>query len=111
MTTEPTRNAAESTVDGVDVEKLAAAVEGCPAVAMPVEGPPAMAATYLPGRRVAGIRIDGDVVTVQVRLRFGSTVGQLARQVWSVAGPLAGPRRVDIVVADISEPATGVRRQ
>ncbi|MDG4825903.1 hypothetical protein O7635_28990 [Asanoa sp. WMMD1127] len=98
---------ADTTVDGVDVEQLAAAVEDCPAVDALVEGPPAMAATYLPRRRITGIRIDGDVVTAQVRLRFGSTVGQLARQVWRAATPLAGPRRVDIVVADISEPPTG----
>ncbi|GAA1882321.1 hypothetical protein [Asanoa iriomotensis] len=107
MTAEPMTEA-DATVDGVDVDKLAAVVEDCPAVDALVEGPPAMAATYLPRRRVTGIRIEGDVVTTQVRLRYGSTVGQLARQVWAAATPLAGPRRVDIVVADITDPRSGV---
>ncbi|MEV4534159.1 hypothetical protein AB0J82_10040 [Asanoa sp. NPDC049518] len=95
---------ADATVDGVDIDRVAAAAEDCPAVDALVEGPPAMAATYLPRRRVTGIRIEDDVVTVQVRLRWGSTVGQLAQQVWSAVRPLAGRHRVDIVVADIAEP-------
>jgi hypothetical protein len=107
MSAEPMTEA-EATVDGVDVDKLAAAVEDCPAVDALVEGAPTWAATYLPRRRVTGIRIEGDVVTTQVRLRFGSTVGQLAQQVWRAATPLAGDHRVDIVVADISDPLTGV---
>ncbi|GIF62697.1 hypothetical protein Ais01nite_07320 [Asanoa ishikariensis] len=97
----------DAMVDGVDIDKLAAAAEDCPAVDALVEGPPAMAATYLPRRRVTGIRIEDDVVTIQVRLRWESTVGQLARQVWSAVRPLAGGHRVDIVVADITAPATG----
>lgn len=97
----------DATVDGVDIDQVAAAVQDCPAVDALVEGPPAMAATYLPRRRVTGIRIEGDVVTIQVRLRWGSTVGQLARQVWRSVSPLAGSHRVDIVVADITAPATG----
>ncbi|GIF78088.1 hypothetical protein [Asanoa siamensis] len=99
---------ADATVDGVDVARLAAAVEDCPAVDALVEGAPEYAATYLPRRRITGIRIEGDAVTAQVRLRYGSTVGQLAQQVRRAAKPLAGSHRVDIVVADISEPHTGV---
>lgn len=106
MTTQPVAEA-DTTVDGVDVDRLAATVESCPAVDALVDGPPAGAATYLPRRRINGIRIDGDVVTTQVRLRFGSTVGQLAQQVRRAAAPLVGPHRVDIVVADISDPPTG----
>jgi hypothetical protein len=96
----------DATVDGVDIDRVVAAAEDCPAVDALVEGPPAMAATYLPRRRVTGIRIEDGVVTIQVRLRWGSTVGELARQVWSAVLPLAGRNRVDIVVADITEPAT-----
>lgn len=97
----------DAMVDGVDIDRVAAAAQDCPAVDALVEGPPAMAATYLPRRRVSGIRIEDDVMTIQVRLRWGSTVEQLARQVWPAVLPLAGGHRVDIVVADITEPATG----
>ena len=106
MTAQPMSDV-DATIDGVDVDRLAAAAEDCPAVDALVDGPPTMAATYLPRRRVTGIRIEDDVVTIQVRLRWGSTVKTLAGEVWAAARPLTGARRVDIVVADISEPATG----
>jgi hypothetical protein len=106
MTAQPMSDV-DATIDGIDVDRLAAAAEDCPAVDALVDGPPTMAATYLPRRRVTGIRIEDDVVTIQVRLRWGSTVGQLAQQVWSAVPPLVGQHRVDIVVADITEPATG----
>lgn len=38
----------DAIVDGVDVDRVAAAVRGCPAVADLVDGPPRGAATYLP---------------------------------------------------------------
>src|ERR1044072_8249294 len=96
----------DAMADRVAVDRVAAAAEDCPAVAALVDGPPAMAATYLPRRRVTGIRIEDNVVTIQVRLRWEPTVGRLAGQVGSAVRPLAGGHRVDIVVADITEPAT-----
>jgi len=100
--------AGDAVAEGVDIDAVAAAVEGCPSVDALVGGPPAMAATYLPGRRVEGVRVDGDTVTVQVSLCYGSTVARLAREVQRAVSGLVTPRRVDIVVADVSEPSTGM---
>ena len=54
-------------VEGVDVDALAAAVRSCPAVDDLDGGPLGTVATYLPGRRVPGIRIGADRASIQVR--------------------------------------------
>jgi len=90
-------------VDGVDVDAVAAAVRRCGSVGGLVDGPPAMAATYLPGRRVDGVRVDGETVIIQVSIRPESTVARLAREVGAAVSRLVPTRRVDIVVADVSE--------
>jgi len=91
-------------VDGVDVDALARAAARCRDVDALVEGPPAMAATYLPGRRVPGVTVDGDTVTLQVRLRYGATVDRLDRELRSAVARLVPDRDVEIVVADVADP-------
>ncbi|CAN5260670.1 hypothetical protein BH24ACT10_BH24ACT10_16770 [soil metagenome] len=87
----------------VDPDIVAALVLGCPAVAGLSGGPFGAAATYLPGRTVAGVRISPDTVEVHVVARYGPTVGELAGQVRSVlAGRVLG-RTVDIVVEDLAD--------
>ncbi|WP_375490174.1 Asp23/Gls24 family envelope stress response protein [uncultured Jatrophihabitans sp.] len=91
-------------VDGVDVEAVAAAVRGCHAVADLAEGALGSVVSYLPGRRVVGVRVDRDHVDVQVQAQWGVPVPELAAQVRAAAGPLAAGRRIDIVVADVADP-------
>lgn len=89
----------------VDPDAVAALVLACPAVAGLSGGPFGAAATYLPGRRVAGVRISPDTVEVHVVARYGPTAGELARQVRAaLAGRVLG-RSVDIVVEDLEDPA------
>ncbi|KUL41267.1 hypothetical protein ADL15_05110 [Actinoplanes awajinensis subsp. mycoplanecinus] len=90
-------------VGGVDVDLVAAAVRGCPAVAGLVAGPPGGVTTYLPGRRVNGITVTADTVLIQVRGRW-EPVTELAAQVRLAASELAPLHRVDVIVADIEEP-------
>lgn len=92
--------------DEVDVDLVAAAVRGCPAVDDLDEGLSGSAATYLPGRRVIGVRIDNDRVYVQVRARWGITAGGLGRQVRSAVLPLAAGRAIDVNISDIAEPGS-----
>lgn len=88
----------------VDPDAVAALVLGCPAVAGLSGGPFGTAATYLRGRRVAGVRISPDSVEVHVVARHGSTVAELAAQVRAaLAGRVLG-RTVDIVVEDLADP-------
>jgi hypothetical protein len=105
-------------VDGVDLDAITAAVLGCGGVDDLVSGPWGGVVTYLPGRRVEGVRVASDHLLISVRGRWGVPVTELARQVQAALAPLIAPRRVDIVVADLSDaaaeapaatPAAGVR--
>ena len=53
-------------VDGVDIDAVHTAVSGCPGVAASAAASLAALTTYLPGRRVPGIRINPDSVELEV---------------------------------------------
>lgn len=57
-------------------------------------------ASYLPGRRVDGVRV-GDRVEVAVVLRPGRPIGEVVRELRARVTRVAGPAPVDVVVADI----------
>jgi hypothetical protein len=92
-------------VDGVDIDAVTAAVLGCGGVDDLVCGPWGEVVTYLPGRRVEGMRVASDHLLISVRGRWGVPVPELARQVRAALAPLVAQRRVDIVVADLSDAA------
>jgi hypothetical protein len=89
-------------VDGVDLDAVAAAVRGCPAIDDLCAGAWGGVVSYLPGRQVAGVRIGSDHVVISVRGRWGIPVGEMARQVRTAVMPLVVPRRVDLVVAELT---------
>jgi hypothetical protein len=91
-------------VDGVDLDAVAAAARGCPAVDDLCSGAWGGVVSYLPGREVAGVRVASDHVVISVRGRWGVPVSELAGQVRAAVTGLAGPRRVDVVVADLAGP-------
>lgn len=93
-----------SLVDGIDVDAVAAAVRGCPAVDDLDSGLLGGAATYLPGRRVPGLRIGPDRVEVHVRGVWNQPVSLVASQIRQALASLAADRVVDVVLADIAEP-------
>lgn len=107
---------APAVVDGVDLDAVAAAVRGCPAIADLSPGPWGGVVSYLPGRQLAGIRVASDHVLISVRGRWGVPVAEMARQVRTAVAGLAGPRRVDLEVADLAGapgegPAGGPREE
>lgn len=85
-----------------DAEDIAAAVHACPSVAGLSGGRFGYTGTYLPGRRVPGVRIDNDVVTVHVIGVFGPPIVQIAAEVVVATAPHAVGRRVDVVVEDLT---------
>jgi|SRR2546430_1806452 len=91
-------------IDGVDVDAVAAAVLGCAGVAGLDGGRFGEVASYLPGRQIAGVVVSGGRVMVQVRSRWGVPIPELVALITAVLMPLAGPRPVDVVVADIDDP-------
>ncbi|MFP5071874.1 hypothetical protein ACLFMI_19700 [Pseudonocardia nantongensis] len=101
---------------GTDADRVAAAVLGCPGVAALHGGPFGEIATYLPGRRVAGIRVHpddtaGTITAVEVHVigRFPASVVEIARQVRSALHPVVGAAPVDVVVGDYAEPSSSAR--
>lgn len=89
-------------IDGIDVDAVAAAVAACPAVAGLDGGMFGEVASYLPGRIVPGVVVDGGRVRVQVRARW-VPAAVVAAQVTAAIAPLAR-RPVDVVIADIDDP-------
>ncbi len=94
----PTDPAEPDLPDTADL--VAEAVLACPVVAaLAADG---FVATFLPGRRVAGVRIAEDVCEVAVVLRMdGSPLPDMAEQVRHAVAPVVGDRRVDVVIADV----------
>jgi hypothetical protein len=94
-------------VDGVDVDAVAAVVASCPGVAALDGGRFGEVASYLPGRVVQGVAVDGGRVRVQVRSQWGVPVPGLAALITTALAPLAGMHPVDVAVADIDDPPAG----
>ena len=82
-------------------EELATAVAGCPDVAALSGGPFGEVATYLPGRRIVGVRLLGDRFDVHVIARWGTPLPAVAEQVRSACAPFAGGRGVDVTIEDV----------
>jgi len=95
---------APAMIDGIDVEMIAAVVRRCAGVSALDGGPYGEVATYLPGRKVAGVVVGDGQVTIQVRVAWGVPVPELAAMITAVVSPLAGHRLIDVVIADIDDP-------
>jgi hypothetical protein len=87
--------------DACDVDMIAAAVLACPAVAGLDEGGSRAVATYLPGRRVVGVRVEDQRVLVSVVLAPHTSVASLETQVRTTLAAHVRDRRVDVHVADV----------
>lgn len=100
MTNDPDTDgtaALERQVDGI-----AAAALACPAVAGLDRGGWQQVATYLPGRRVVGVRIEDERVLVSVVMAAGASVATLEVQLRPALAPYLGGRRLDVLIADVA---------
>ncbi|MDL4818551.1 hypothetical protein [Actinomadura opuntiae] len=82
-------------------DAVAAAVVACPEVARLATGPEA---TYLPGRVVHGVSVDGPCVRVAVIVRYGRPLAGIAERVRAAAEGAAPGRRVEVAIDDIDLP-------
>lgn len=87
-----------------DIEAVAAAALGCPLIADLTGGPFGEIATYLPGRRVLGVRSTGGEVEVHVVARWGVALPEVADAVRVAVAPLVGGVPVAVFVDDIRLP-------
>lgn len=83
-------------------ERVAAATEAAPLVVRLHGGPLGGEGTYLPGRRVVGVRVDEEAVTVHVVGVYGPSAADIAADVRRAVTPVAGGRRIHVVLEDLA---------
>jgi len=92
------------TPSDVDVDAIARSVERCPGVASLSSGPTGLAVSYLPGRRVEGVRVTDEVVEVHVVARWGVTAQVVDGEVRGAVSSMTAGRRVDLYIEDVEVP-------
>lgn len=60
--------------------------------------------TYLPGKRVPGVRIDDETVEIHVAVTYGTDLSEIAAAIRAKVSTLTGARVVDVCVEDIVAP-------
>jgi hypothetical protein len=95
-------------IGGINVEAIAAAVEGCAGVSGLDSGRFGEVASYLPGRQVPGVIVRQQSVLIRVRARWGLQVADLLSQITAAVMPITRGRRVQVVVGDIDDPPAPV---
>ena len=93
--------------------EVAAAVLAHPAVVRLDGGPFGSVASYLPGRRLLGVRVGaaGEPVELAVVVRLGTPLPQLAEELGGVVRGLLGPVPVEVTFSDVvSGPGTATAR-
>lgn len=99
MTSPDTRHEAANA--DLDPDAVAAAVLACPSVTGLSGGRLGEVATYLPGRRITGVRIADDGVAVHLVGRYGPTIGEIAAEVRAAVQAVVGRRPVTVSVDDL----------
>ena len=89
----------------VDPDEVVRVVRACPDVADMSEGAIAEAASYLPGRRVPGVRVVDDGLEVHIVARWGRPLPEVGDAVAAAVAPVAAGRAVTVFVDDIELPA------
>lgn len=93
-----------------DPDRLAAAALACPDVVRVDAGTDVAITTYLPGRRVDGVRVRDADIAIGVVTRPGVTASQVGAQVLAAVRPLAAGRAVEVVVTDLDVTVPGLDR-
>ncbi len=93
-------------VDGVDVDAVHDAVVRCPGVAGLGSGQLGALATYLPGRRVPGVRVSPDGVQIEIRTEWDAPARDVFRAIRAALAAVVPDRPVDVTLADIELPAS-----
>ena len=90
-------------MSSIDTEAIAARVMTCPSVVDLSGGPTGSVATYLPGRRVPGVRVHGGYLEVHVVGRWDVPIPALASEVRAAVAGLVDGHSVEIVVEDLAD--------
>lgn len=93
-----------SSRQGPDLDLVAARVLGCPAVAALHPGPFGEVATYLPGRRISGLRTHGARLEIHVSGVYPHTPDEIAVQIRAAVATAAPAVDVLVVIEDYQAP-------
>ncbi len=85
----------------IDVDAVASAVDSCTSVVRRGAGRGVEVASYLPGRRVEGIRTGDARVEVHVEVRYGVPLPVAAEEIRAAVAACAPGMAVDVVIADL----------
>ena len=88
----------------LDVDMVAQRAAGCPSVARLSGGRFGEVATYLPGRRIPGVRSSDGRIEVHVVARWGVRVPDIATEVRRAIAPVATGMTIDVHVDDVDLP-------
>lgn len=86
------------------VDSIVAAVLACPLVAGLHGGRDGQAVTYLPGRRITGIRITVDEAAIHVVACYPAVMDQVTCQIRRAVAPFTAGLRVDVAIEDLAVP-------
>lgn len=84
-------------------ERVAEAAMTCPDVLGLTSGPRGWIATYRAGPPLAGVAVRSDGVEVGVVVRYGRPCVEIADDVRRAVRPLAGRRRIDVLIGDLAD--------
>lgn len=89
------------TLGEIDVDEVVQRVLSCPSVARMAPGTAVEVATYLPGRRVPGVRLVDGAVEVHVVAHYGRPLPEVADEVRRALASTVGEQRVEIFIDDL----------
>ncbi len=87
-----------------DADIVSTIVSNLPDVAGLSVGAFGEVASYLPGRKILGVRVDDDAVEVHIVARYGKALGTIAEQIGSALAPVLAGRPLQVFVDDILLP-------
>ena len=93
------------TEEGVDAEAVAERALQSRSVSGLYPGGAVEVATYLPGRKISGVRVREDEVEVHVVARWSLPLTEVAEDVRALVAPLAGGLPVSVYIDDVDAPA------
>jgi uncharacterized alkaline shock family protein YloU len=94
-------------LEAIDADAVAERAGRCRSVARLSGGQFGEVATYLPGRRVRGVRLAGGHVEVHVVACWGARVPDVAAEVRAAVAPIAAGLPIDVHVDDVDVPDDG----
>jgi hypothetical protein len=87
-----------------DLDAVADAVRSCGSVSDLSSGPSGTVATYLPGRKVPGVRMLDGEVEIHVVARWDAPVARVAEEIRKAVIPHVGATAITVYVDDVEDP-------